>query len=141
MTYSFGKRSAKNLETCSPELQRVCERALSYGVMDFSVIEGKRSLERQLRLYQQGKSHIDGIERLGKHNHDPSQAVDLLPYPKTINDVDVWKDKRRFSVLAGLMLAAAHEEGVELRWGGDWDGDGNNKDSKLDDLPHFETVI
>lgn len=140
MSYSFGATSSSRLETCDERLQRVCKRALSYGVMDFSVTEGHRYAERQKELYDAGKSQIDGINRKGKHNYSPSLAVDLLPYPSEVNGVNVWQDKQRFCVLAGLMLAAAAEEGVKLRWGGDWDGDGNNADSNFNDLPHFEIL-
>lgn len=134
---AFGTRSEANLQSCDDRLQRVLRRALSYGV-DFSVIEGHRPLERQLSLYHQGKSQIDGVNRKGQHNYWPSRAVDVLPYPAEINGVNVWSDKQRFCVLAGLIMAAAKEEGVAIRWGGDWDGDGNNADSKFNDLPHFE---
>jgi peptidoglycan L-alanyl-D-glutamate endopeptidase CwlK len=90
------------------------------------------------------------VKRKGKHNHKPSLAIDLLPWPAEINGVNVWSDKQRFSVLAGLMYAAAKEDEKEfpdewdsayLRWGGDWDGDGNNADSTLHDMPHFEIAF
>jgi peptidoglycan L-alanyl-D-glutamate endopeptidase CwlK len=32
----------------------------------------------------------------------------------------------------------ASEEGVNVRWGGDWDGDRDIDDQTFDDLPHFE---
>lgn len=133
----FGERSTINLASADPRLIRVAKRALSYGVMDFSIIEGHRTPQRQLELYNQGLSQI---KEDGKHNAVPSLAIDILPYPANVNGVNVWKDKQRFSVLAGLMLAAAAEEGVKLRWGGDWDGDGNNSDSSFLDLPHFELL-
>lgn len=138
MTYSFGKRSSGNLSTCDQRLRRVAERALSYGVMDFSVICGHRSLEEQKQLFAEGKTKIDGVTRKGKHNYSPSLAMDLMPYPAEVNGVNVWRDHQRFHVLAGLIYAAAAEEGVAVRWGGDWDGDGNNADSNFLDLPHFE---
>jgi peptidoglycan L-alanyl-D-glutamate endopeptidase CwlK len=139
--FKLGKRSTRNLNTATEGLQRVVRRALSYGIMDFSVTEGHRSLERQKELYDDGKSGKDGIIKKGKHNSVPSQAVDLMPYPATVNGINVWDDKQRFCVLAGLLLAASVEEGVKLRWGGDWDGDGNNADSTLHDLPHIEEII
>jgi peptidoglycan LD-endopeptidase CwlK len=138
--YKFGKRSNDRLETADEKLQRVARKALSFNVMDFSIIEGHRSVERQKELYDQGKSMIDGEEKKGKHNYDPSLAIDIIPYPGVINDVNVWSDKQRFCVLAGLMFAAAALEDVKLRWGGDWDGDGNNADSSFHDLPHFEIL-
>jgi len=138
--FSFGNSSSARLASADERLQRVARRALAFGVMDFSIAEGHRSIERQQELYDQGKSQIDGITRTGKHNYQPSQAIDIVPYPAVVNGVNIWNDKQRFCVLAGLMLAAAAEEGVKLRWGGDWDGDGNNADSTFHDLPHFEIV-
>lgn len=140
MAYSFGKRSSTHLMTCDVRLQRIARRALSYGVMDFVVTEGHRSVERQQTLYADGKSRIDGIHRKGKHNNAPSQAMDLLPFPAWVNGINVWDDRQRFCVLAGLIMAAAAEEGVTIRWGGDWDSDGNNRDSSFHDLPHFELL-
>ncbi len=138
--YSFGNKSNEKLATADEKLQRVAERALSFGVMDFSIIEGHRSVERQKELFDQGKSMIDGENKKGKHNFEPSLAIDILPYPAVINNINVWSDKQRFCVLAGLMFAAASLEDVKLRWGGDWDGDGNNADSSFHDLPHFEIL-
>jgi peptidoglycan L-alanyl-D-glutamate endopeptidase CwlK len=138
--YSFGQRSRTNIGTCDPRLIRIAERALSFGIMDFSVIEGHRSVERQQMLYNSKppKTKIDGITKKGKHNYSPSLAMDLLPHPAEVNDVGVWQDKQRFCVLAGLIYAAASLEGINIRWGGDWDSDGNNADSTSLDLPHFE---
>lgn len=138
--YAFGKRSKEKLVTADTKLQKVAERALSFGVMDFSIIEAHRSVKRQKELYDQGKSMIDGETKKGKHNYEPSLAIDIIPYPAVINDVNVWSDKQRFCVLAGIMFAAASLENIKLRWGGDWDGDGNNADSSFHDLPHFEVL-
>ncbi|WP_373092520.1 M15 family metallopeptidase [Zhongshania sp.] len=140
MKYKFGPRSQKHLDACHPLLQKVLTRTLNFGVMDFSVIEGHRTIERQQELYAEGKSQIDGVTKRGKHNALPSRAVDIIPYPPTVNGVNVWKDSGRFHVLAGLVYAAAALEGVNIRWGGDWDGDGNNADSSFHDLPHFELL-
>jgi len=138
MTYKFGKRSQTNLSDVHPDLIRVAERVLSFGVMDFSVIEGHRSIERQKELYDDGKTQIDGTNKKGKHNYKPSHAIDVLPYPAVVNGVNVWTDNHRWCVLAGLFYAAAKLEDVSIRWGGDWDSDGNNADSKFNDMPHYE---
>ena len=92
----FGARSQKNLDTCHEALQRVANRALSYGVMDFSVIEGHRPIERQQQLYAEGKSQIDGVTQKGKHNELPALAFGLLPYPHEINGINVWADRQTF---------------------------------------------
>lgn len=136
--FKFGKKSRGRLDSVDPDLVRVVERALSFGVMDFSVIEGYRPSSRQKELYEAGKSHIDGVTKRSKHNYCPSRAVDIMPYPAEVNGVNVWQDRDRWCKLAGLMFAAAAIEGVDIRWGGDWDGDGNNADSKFNDYPHYE---
>jgi peptidoglycan L-alanyl-D-glutamate endopeptidase CwlK len=134
----LGKSSRAKLDTCDSRLIEIAEKALSYGVMDFSVTCGHRSIEEQQKLFKQGLTRIDGVSQKGKHNYSPSLAMDLMPYPAIVNGVDVWQDKQRFCVLAGLIYAASAELGYSVRWGGDWDGDGNNADSKFHDLPHFE---
>jgi peptidoglycan L-alanyl-D-glutamate endopeptidase CwlK len=42
--------------------------------------------------------------------------------------------------MAGVILTCAKQLGVKLRWGGDWDGDGNRLNNKFNDLAHFELV-
>lgn len=140
MSYSFGKTSRSRLDTCHPDLVKLVEKALSYGVMDISVLEGNRSTEKQKQLYAEGKSQLDGVNKLSKHQSSPSVAVDLMPYPGELNGKNIWTDTHRWCVLGGLMYAAASELGIKIRWGGDWDGDGNNSDSNFNDYPHFELI-
>lgn len=138
--FRFSTRSKALLLTCDPRLQKIAELALSWGVTDFAVIEGFREVSKQRELHAQGKSQFDGVNKRSKHNHSPSLAFDLLPSPTTVNGVNVWEDAQRFAVLAGVIYAAGAALGYRVRWGGDWDGDGNNKDSTFHDLPHFELI-
>jgi len=130
--YYLSDQSIEHLSTCDDRLINIIQHAIKVSPYDFKVIEGHRSLERQLRLYQQGASKIDGITRKGKHNYFPSRAVDVAPYP-----ID-WQDTSRFYTLAGTILTVASMFNVNLRWGGDWDGDGSFRDQTFHDLPHFE---
>lgn len=137
MTYKFSQKSEERLKHLVPDMVRVVRRAMSFQVMDFIVLETLRDEERQKMLIAAGSSQK--ADSLHLANGDGlAEAVDLLPYPYNVNGVDVWQDKQRFAVLAGLMFAAAALENVPIRWGGDWDGDGNNADSKFHDMPHFE---
>lgn len=138
--FQFGTRSRGNLGSCHPRLIDVAEAALRVSPYDFSIIEGHRSLERQAALYRAGKSQIDGISRKGNHNYSPSRAFDFLPYPSNVNGVPTWEDHQRFCVIAGVIIATGNRLGIPLRWGGDWDGDGNNADASLHDLPHIELL-
>lgn len=129
---TFGERSRRNLDTCHPDLQRVAERAIK--AFDFAVIEGHRNEQRQNELFAQGPHVTKAKWPDSRHNSDPSEAFDLAPYPVE------WKDHERFAQLAGVIMAAAYEEGVEIRWGGDWDRDTKTTDEKFRDRPHFELV-
>lgn len=127
---SFGTKSRKRLDTCDERLQAICEVVIEH--YDISVLEGHRSNERQDELFRQGKSKLKGGQ--SEHNTSPSRAVDIAPYP-----VD-WNETRRFYFMAGLIKQAAHDMGVKVRLGADWDGDGSFSDQTFHDLPHVELV-
>lgn len=140
--YSFGKNSQDRLNTCHEDLKLICNEVIKY--IDFSVLEGTRSLETQQKYFKDGKSTLDGIKHKSKHQSTPSYAVDIAPYP--IDFKQQSKSKARFYFLAGMMFQASNElydKGLithKLRWGGDWDGDKEFYDQSFDDLPHFELV-
>lgn len=125
---SFSSRSRERLDSCHADLIAVCEKVIK--TYDFTVLEGHRSNERQDELFHQGKSTLRAGQ--SKHNASPSMAVDIAPYP-----ID-WNDSKRFFLLAGMMFQAANELGIDLRWGGDWDGDWQHNDQSFNDYPHFE---
>lgn len=139
---SFGRQSMSVLDKAEPLLQVLCHEAIV--VIDFSVIESHRSIERQQELFADGKTHINGVTQLSKHNYLPAKAVDLMPYPDVVDEVSVWEDtpesRFRFHMLAGIVLGIAYMKGIKIRWGGDWDRDFTNSDQKFHDLPHFELI-
>lgn len=125
----FGKRSLENLKDVHPDIVEVLNEAIKY--FDFSVLEGLRSSQQQALYYSTGKSKTLN----SKHLRQPdgySHAVDLVPYP-----ID-WEDAQRFAYMAGLIIGIAKTKGIELRWGHDWDGDGNLQEHQFKDSPHFE---
>ena len=130
--WRFGERSLTKLHTCDNKLIAVANEALKGSPIDLTILEGHRTRERQIELFNSGMSKIDGESRLSKHQWTPSLAVDIAPYP-----ID-WKDINRFFMMAGVVLSSAERLGVALRWGGDWDMDGDFKDQDFFDLPHFE---
>jgi len=125
------------VETCDEKLQVIATESIKITPYDFSITEGHRSKKRQLQLFREGKSKIDGINKMGKHNYDPSRAFDFVPY---IRGNDPWSKQNwwLFHTIAGVFLSVAAGNGIQLRWGGDWDGDGTNKDQSFHDLPHLE---
>ena len=124
----FGKTSKKRLSTCDDRLQKVFNEVIKH--VDCSVLEGHRSKDRQNKLYEEGKTKVKYPD--GRHNRQPSSAVDVTPYP-----VD-WKDRERQTLFAGFVIGVASQMGIKLRWGGDWDQDFQVVDNRFDDFPHFE---
>lgn len=126
---SFSKLSAERLATCDERLQRILNEAIKR--VDFTVICGHRDEEAQEEAFRLNRSKVRWP--MSKHNRLPSLAVDVAPYP-----ID-WKDTARFARLAGYIERVAHEQGVTIRWGGDFNGNWRS-DDKFIDMPHLEIV-
>ena len=124
----FGKKSKERLNTCDSNLQKVFNEVIKH--VDCSVLEGHREKERQNKLFEEGKTKVKYPN--GRHNRQPSSAVDVTPYP-----VD-WKERERQTLFAGFVIGVASQMGINLRWGGDWDQDFQVVDNRFDDFPHFE---
>lgn len=124
----FGRKSKERLASCDPQLQELFNEVIKH--IDCSVLEGHRSGERQNKLYDEGKTKVRYPN--GRHNANPSLAVDVTPYP-----VD-WEDRERQTLFAGFVLGIANSMGIKIRWGGDWNMDFHVQDNKFDDFPHFE---
>mgnify|MGYP003151056844 FL=1 len=127
---SFGKKSKENLSTCHSDLQKVFYEVVK--TFDCSVLEGHRDERRQNKLFEEGKTKVK--YPTGRHNSNPSRAVDVTPYP-----VD-WDDRERQTLFAGFVIGIARSMDIRLRWGGDWDQDFQVSDNRFDDFPHFELI-
>lgn len=128
---SFGPRSKELRAQVHKSLRDILDLAIE--VTDFKIITGWRSEEEQERLFREGKTKVRWPN--SKHNTSPSLAVDVAPYPI---DWDGPHATKKFAFLAGVMFGIAHMKGIKLRWGGDWDGDGQMRDQSFHDLPHLE---
>ena len=116
----YSKRSLNSLKGIHPDLRRVIDRALQDGPLDFIVIEGLRTMQRQRELFASGASKTMNSRHLTGH------AVDLLPIGKDGPAFD-WP---LYDKLGPAVKAAADAEGVDIEWGGDW--------AKFRDGPHFQ---
>ena len=124
----FGRKSKERLNTCDSNLQKVFNEVIKH--VDCSVLEGHREKDRQNKLFKEGKTKVKYPD--GRHNRQPSSAVDVTPYP-----VD-WKDRERQTLFAGFVIGVASQMDINIRWGGDWDQDFQVVDNRFDDFPHFE---
>lgn len=136
--YQLGKQSLQRLAGVHPALIAVVVLAITKTEQDFLVLEGVRTQQRQLELWAQGRTTPGDIvtwTKTSRHIPDADgwgRAVDLVPYP-----VD-WDDPKKFNAISQAMMSAAQELGVVLRWGADWDSDGNPREKGETDSPHFE---
>lgn len=132
----FGESSLNKLSTCHPDIQKVMNEAIK--LFDFTVLYGYRNSQEQMELYKVGRklndkgvwevvgktvTNLDGTIKKSNHNHKPSKAIDIAPYP-----ID-WNDIERFKVMSMIVLKCAKDLGIKLEWGGNW---------KMKDYPHFE---
>jgi len=122
--YKFGKRSRNRLKGVDSRLVNVLNELIK--IMDVTVIEGLRSAERQEELLKEGATKV----KYSKHME--GKAVDICPYP-----ID-WDDRDRFHYMGGMIRGIAKQLNLNVRWGGDWDSDGEVKDNNFDDLVHIE---
>ncbi len=125
------------LETVKHPLVLVCNRAIQS--IDFAVLCGRRLEDAQEEAYRTGMSLAHWPD--SAHNAIPpelSKAVDIAPW-HMIRPHIRWEAEREFVKLAGHMAQAAHDLGIRLRWGGDWDQDDDLYDRNVPfDLGHFE---
>lgn len=133
----FSKESFSKLSTCHIDLQAIFFEVIR--TIDCTVIEGFRNEEDQNKAFNSGKSKLQWPN--GKHNQQPSYAVDVAPYP-----ID-WTDTKRFYWFAGYVLGVASrlkEDGKithAIRWGGNWSMDTKLPHQLFADLVHFEIVL
>tara|TARA_R100000655_G_scaffold21842_1_gene44607 strand:- start:1693 stop:2070 length:378 start_codon:yes stop_codon:yes gene_type:complete len=122
--YKFGRRSRERLRGVDARLINVLNELIK--MMDVTVIEGLRSAERQKELLAKGSTKV----KYSKHME--GKAVDIAPYP-----ID-WEDRDRFYYMGGMVRGIGKQLGIDIRFGGDWDSDGETKDNNFDDLVHIE---
>ena len=131
---TWSSKSKKVYDTLDPRLQTLVTR-IRDEVVDISLVYGYRDREAQNALYENDLSTLKYPD--SKHNKKPSLAVDLQPYPFPSYEPKLWG---ALGYIAGRAYQIAEQEGFEIRWGGDWDSDGDLTDQNFDDLFHIELV-
>ena len=158
LPHNLGPRSQIQYDTLHHDLKAVVDWALMHCLVDFTITEGHRSVERQFELYKSGrefkegrwlvvkpklkKTNIDGHRVKGNHNYTPSMAFDFCVYISGKPEL-TW-DFVHLSYIAASLVAAGealYGQGAitnKVRWGGNWDSDGDLADNNFYDRPHVE---
>jgi peptidoglycan L-alanyl-D-glutamate endopeptidase CwlK len=143
----FGERSWAALVTCHRDLQKIAIETRKICAIDFSIVEGERTVEKQLEYFLGGQSDLDPRNpdhlKSAKHIRKPSEALDFCAYVS--GQPALAYDAEHCTYIAACMLTVAEflfakgEISHKLRWGGNWDNDGVIlRDQKLWDRPHVE---
>ena len=134
--YEFGEASLRNLEGVHPTLVVIVKHALKSSKVDFSVVEGVRTLERQEKLVRSGKSWTTDSYHIARpviyygHPREYGLAVDIYPWAGGETDNNPESYKR----VARAMFVASQKLGVRVEWGGFFSG-------HKEDKPHWQLVL
>lgn len=118
--FKLSQRSKDRLKGVHPDLVKVVEHAIEITTVDFAVLEGLRTPERQKVLKEAGASQTLNSRHITGH------AVDLGAWV----DGEVRWDWPLYNQIAKAMKAAAAELNIPIEWGGDW--------RTFKDGPHFQ---
>jgi len=118
--FYLSQRSLLRLDGVHEDLVRVVKRAIEITEVDFAVLEGVRTLERQRRLLDIGATTTLRSRHLTGH------AVDLGAW----DDGQICWDWPLYYKIADAMFEAAIDEGVPIEWGGHW--------KTFKDGPHYQ---
>lgn len=132
--FHYSSQSLKQRATLDIRLQEVFDIVLEH--FDFSITEGFRNEHDQNVAFATGKSQKRWP--FGEHNQKPSKAADAYPWP--LDWSDDAKNIQRMCLFAGMVLAVGWSLGYNIRWGGDWNRNGDTRDEKFRDYGHFEIL-
>jgi peptidoglycan LD-endopeptidase CwlK len=126
--YTYSQTSQERLASAHPVLQKLFNEVIRY--VDCTIICGHREKAAQNLAVAGG--HSKTRYPFSPHNKIPASAIDAMPYP-----ID-WQDTERIAAFAGFVLGVAAMKGIDIKWGGDWNGNFNLKDQSFVDMPHYE---
>lgn len=111
MTFRLSQRSITRLAGVDNRLVQCVHRAIQVTTVDFAVVDGLRTPEKQMEYFRKSVSQIaEG----GKHVE--GKAVDLMAYVGTRGSWEL----NLYDEIADAMKQAAIELDVPLRWGAAW---------------------
>lgn len=108
--YKLSKKSLDKLQGVNPILVDVVKLAIGISKVDFAVVDGLRTLERQKELLAKGATQTL------KSKHIEGKAVDLAAF---IDNRISW-ELNVYDDIADAMKEAAKQKNVKIRWGGAW---------------------
>ena len=148
MTWTWDDRSCGVMNELRQDLAKVIDAARMVSAVEFQLVDGARTIDEQRKLFKAGKSKInpDGLDpkdlvAQAKHvvnKVEPkARAVDIIIRVK--DKPQHTYDRQHLCYVAGVVQSEGTRRGIAIRWGGNWDRDGEIiTDQTFQDLVHFE---
>ncbi len=140
MAYKLGQRSKDNLKGVHPNLAKLMTASITNSPVDFTIVEGVRTTQRQQSLYAQGRTkpgikvtNADGIKNKSNHQVKADgfgHAVDIYPFylgQVQVQHKDVVKNLK---LITDHIKKTAKELNIKIVCGIDW--------KKPYDPPHIQ---
>ena len=140
--YIYGRRSLKNINSCSKDMVRLCYRAMEIAnkrklhCPDFGVTSGYRTLKQQKALYAIGRTvkinlpivtKCDGVKRPSVHQYN--DAIDIVC---SGTSKDNGYNPGDLALVVCCFYEAASELELDIDWGGNF--------RSISDGAHIEIV-
>jgi hypothetical protein len=129
--YKYSKSSLAKLEQAHPLLKLLFVRAIEF--YDIKILETVRDEETQNGYYAQGVSQVKYPH--GKHNKNPSLAVDFAVYNKGVSF-----NKDDMLLVAGFIEGLARSMGINVKLGARWNEPWVSL-NKFQDIGHIELTL
>ncbi len=104
-------------------------------IKDIFLVCGHRSQREQSLAFKNGFSKVQWPH--GAHNFYPSNALDTAPL--TTDKVAInWNNIKAFREMNKIMMLVARNLDLKIRFGADFDMDGDLTNDRFVDMPHCE---
>lgn len=130
--FKFSQKSLSKLEGVHPELVKVIKRSIELTPIDFTILEGLRSLEQQRINVSKGVSQTMNSKHL-KQSDGLGHAVDIVPL---VEGKVTW-DWNYYYPMISAVCQSAQELGIEVIWGGNWTTPLNNAEATPEGVKKF----
>lgn len=139
--YKYSGTSQGRLVQAHPALQEVFNvmiRFINLGITcSLRTIEEQKEMVRNKKSKTMNSKHIS-LKDKGLGDEECSRAIDFVWYNNHINKHS-W-NPLVYRVIGPAIVQVGKDMGHELRWGGDWDQDGDQTDQTFMDLVHIEYI-
>ena len=126
---ALNKVSLARLMTAHPLLQKLFHEVVKEAPI--LIMQSQRGRHDQEKAFAQHHSKVHFGQ--SAHNWSPAIALDVAPLPLD------WSNSKAFLALGrDVVMPLAKSLDIPIRWGADWNMNGNYSDQSFVDMPHYE---